>query len=54
VVKFDGFFKLYQEGRDDETEDEESRRLPEMSQGERLARRAIDATQHFTEPPPRY
>src|ERR1700704_2772724 len=54
VVKFDGFLKLYQEGRDDETEDEDSRRLPEMSQGEALEKRAIDASQHFTEPPPRF
>src|SRR5207302_1465873 len=34
--------------------DEESRRLPPMSAGEALAKRAIAATQHFTEPPPRY
>src|SRR6202035_5989737 len=34
--------------------DEESRRLPEMSAGESLTKRAIAATQHFTEPPPRY
>ncbi|HXN44544.1 MAG TPA: type I DNA topoisomerase, partial [Xanthobacteraceae bacterium] len=54
VVKFDGFLKLYQEGRDDEAEDEESRRLPAMSAGENLAKRAIAAAQHFTEPPPRY
>jgi DNA topoisomerase-1 len=54
VVKFDGFLKLYQEGRDDETEDEESRRLPEMNQGEALEKRAIDSSQHFTEPPPRF
>jgi DNA topoisomerase-1 len=54
VVKFDGFLRVYQEGRDDEPEDDESRRLPEMSQGESLAKRAIDAAQHFTEPPPRY
>src|SRR5919205_3436795 len=54
VVKFDGFLRLYQEGRDDEPEDEESRRLPAMSAGEALAKRAIAATQHFTEPPPRY
>jgi DNA topoisomerase-1 len=54
VVKFDGFLRVYQEGRDDEPEDDESRRLPEMSQGERLAKRQIDASQHFTEPPPRY
>ena len=54
VVKFDGFLAVYQEGRDDEPEDDESRRLPEMSQGEALEKRAIDASQHFTEPPPRY
>jgi DNA topoisomerase I len=54
VVKFDGFLTLYQEGRDDETDDEESRRLPEMSAGERLTKQKIDANQHFTEPPPRY
>jgi DNA topoisomerase-1 len=54
VVKFDGFLTLYQEGRDEDPEDEESRRLPEMSEGERLTKRAIAADQHFTEPPPRY
>jgi DNA topoisomerase-1 len=54
VVKFDGFLRLYQEGRDDEADDEESRRLPAMSAGENLAKRAIAAAQHFTEPPPRY
>jgi DNA topoisomerase I len=54
VIKFDGFLTLYQEGEDDTTDDEESRRLPPMSAGESLAKRKIDASQHFTEPPPRY
>src|SRR5499426_636830 len=54
VVKFDGFLALYQEARDEDQEDEESRRLPEMREGEALTRREITATQHFTEPPPRY
>jgi DNA topoisomerase I len=54
VVKFDGFLTLYQEGEDDIVADEEGRRLPEMSAGESLSRRKIDASQHFTEPPPRY
>ena len=54
VVKFDGFLTLYQEGRDEDPDDEESRRLPQMSAGERLAKRSIAADQHFTEPPPRY
>ena len=54
VLKFDGFLTLYQEGEDDIADDEESRRLPEMSAGEHLSKRKIDASQHFTEPPPRY
>jgi DNA topoisomerase-1 len=53
VVRFPGFLALYQEGRDDE-EDEESSRLPAMREGEKLAKDRIDASQHFTEPPPRY
>ncbi|MEA2832724.1 MAG: topoisomerase, partial [Methylobacteriaceae bacterium] len=53
VVRFDGFLTLYQEGRDDE-EDDESGRLPPMSQGDALKREKIEATQHFTEPPPRF
>jgi len=54
VVKFDGFLTLYQEGQDEDPDDEEARRLPPMSAGEKLAKRSIAATQHFTEPPPRY
>jgi DNA topoisomerase-1 len=53
VVKFDGFLTLYQEGRDDE-EDEADRRLPELRVGEALDLDRVNATQHFTEPPPRY
>ena len=54
VIKFDGFLTLYQEGHDEADEDEESRRLPAMSQGEPLDKQAINSSQHFTEPPPRY
>jgi DNA topoisomerase I len=53
VIKFDGFLALYQEGRDDE-EDEDSRRLPSMSEGENCKRDSLSVTQHFTEPPPRF
>ena len=53
VIRFDGFLTLYQEGRDDE-DDEEGGRLPTMASGERVEREKIEATQHFTEPPPRY
>ncbi|GAA3852048.1 type I DNA topoisomerase [[Pseudomonas] carboxydohydrogena] len=54
VVKFDGFLAVYQEGRDDDPEDEDSRRLPAMSEGEALKRESLAVTQHFTEPPPRF
>jgi len=53
VIKFDGFLALYQESRDDE-EDEDSRRLPAMSEGEAVKRQSLAVTQHFTEPPPRF
>jgi DNA topoisomerase I len=54
VVKFDGFLTLYHEDTDEPSEDDESRRLPAMSEGEPLAKQAINSSQHFTEPPPRY
>ncbi len=54
VVKFEGFLALYNEDQDDKSEDEDATRLPEMATGETLTRREISATQHFTEPPPRY
>src|SRR6476620_8592599 len=54
VVKFDGFLALYQEGRDDDGDDEDARRLPAMSQGEALKRQDLAVTQHFTEPSPRF
>jgi DNA topoisomerase-1 len=53
VVRFDGFFSVYQEGRDDE-EDEESRRLPAMATGDALKRLSVETSQHFTEPPARF
>ena len=66
VVQFDGFLKLYEEGRDDrfrfiekgkddpEGEDDASRRLPALGPGDRLQDKEIAAEQHFTQPPPRY
>jgi DNA topoisomerase-1 len=54
VVKFDGFLAVYQEGRDDDPEDEDSKRLPVINQGENLKRESLSVTQHFTEPPPRF
>jgi len=52
VVQFDGFLKVYDEGRDDEDEDEG--RLPQLASGETLDKRAVTPNQHFTQAPPRY
>ena len=55
VLLFDGYLRVYQEGRDDPAEDEEAeRRLPQVKEGEALAREAIKPEQHFTQPLPRY
>ncbi|HEX8747678.1 MAG TPA: type I DNA topoisomerase [Pyrinomonadaceae bacterium] len=56
VQKFDGFLKVYQEGRDEKPEDDEEaeRTLPLVEKGERLRLNAVKPEQHFTEPPPRY
>ena len=53
VVMFDGFLKLYEEGRDD-AEDEDAARLPKLDRGQELRDTGVEATQHFTEPPPRF
>jgi DNA topoisomerase I len=56
VPKFDGFLKVYQEGKDqaDEEDEELKHRLPAVTEGEVLRFKAISPEQHFTEPPPRY
>jgi DNA topoisomerase-1 len=56
VQKFDGFLKLYQEGRDEKADedDEAERSLPLVEKGETLTQNSITPEQHFTEPPPRY
>ncbi|MBV7378741.1 type I DNA topoisomerase [Maritimibacter dapengensis] len=70
VVLFDGFLKVYEEGRDDDViEDDDDKRLPQMTQGDEFPkndvssasgkeakrpRRVVTPEQHFTQPPPRY
>jgi DNA topoisomerase-1 len=51
---FDGFSRVYTEGRDDAAEDEEQGRLPELAEGAVTTVAEVTPTQHFTEPPPRY
>ncbi|MBB89440.1 MAG: DNA topoisomerase I [Magnetovibrio sp.] len=59
VIAFDGFLKVYQEGKDEDAsadsyDDDKLRILPDVKKGQHLARQEVDADQHFTQPPPRY
>jgi len=59
VLRFDGFLKLYREGRDEPADgapgdDEEGRILPPVAVGEAVRRKTVKAAQHFTQPPPRF
>ena len=54
VVLFDGFIRVYEEGRDDAVVDDDDKRLPQLSQGEPTNKKSVTPEQHFTQPPPRY
>ncbi len=54
VIKFDGFLKVYLEGKDEEDLEEQDGMLPALSKGEKLVANYITATQRFTRPPYRY
>ncbi|UCE69324.1 MAG: type I DNA topoisomerase [Flavobacteriaceae bacterium] len=54
VIKFDGFLKVYMEGKDEEDLEEQDGMLPALSTGEKLEVNHITATQRFTRPPYRY
>ena len=55
VVTFDGFLTLYNETKDeDDSEDEENRRLPPLNEGDNTKLMDVRQNQHFTQPPPRY
>ena len=51
-VKFDGFTVLYEEGKDEDSEDGGA--LPEMKEGDILKLKELTPNQHFTQPPARY
>lgn len=54
VVLFDGFLRVYEEGRDEVVEEDDDKRLPQIMQGEAMDKRTVSPEQHFTQPPPRY
>ncbi|MEL7254767.1 MAG: type I DNA topoisomerase [Pseudomonadota bacterium] len=53
VVLFDGFMRVYEEGRDDVVDDDD-KRLPQIMEGEKADKKSVTPEQHFTQPPPRY
>jgi len=54
TVRFDGFYKVYREGKDDPENGDGDRVLPKLDQGQALARTGVTPEQHFTQPPPRF
>ena len=54
VLKFPGFRTLYLEGRDEGDAEENHKSLPELAPGDDLNCRQLEASQHFTQPPPRF
>ena len=56
VLKFDGFLKVYAEGKDEKDEEDEEleHKLPVLTEGEILRLNKLLPEQHFTQPPPRF
>jgi DNA topoisomerase I len=65
IITFDGFLKLYEEGRDerqrgiekgkeDKDGEDDDGRLPPLQAGDRVGDKGVDTNQHFTQPPPRF
>jgi len=58
TVVFDGFYRLYREGKDDLKEDQDDKDgekiLPPLNEGQALDRAGVTPNQHFTQPPPRF
>ncbi len=54
TLVFDGFLKLYREGRDDEPDEDAESRLPVLTAEQALRMLEVQPEQHFTQPPPRF
>ena len=54
VTIFDGFLKVYEEGRDDTEKREDGKSLPKLFENDQLEKLEVTKEQHFTQAPPRY
>lgn len=54
TMKFPGFLALYEEKKDDDDKEDESKSLPHLEEGQELFKKEITSDQAFTKPPPRF
>jgi DNA topoisomerase I len=54
VLTFRGFLAAYEPGRDEPSEDDEERRLPQLTVGQDVTLLTLEPEGHSTTPPPRY
>ena len=54
VITFRGFLAAYEPGRDERSDDEEERQLPQLTEGQEVSLRTLEPDGHSTTPPPRY
>ena len=54
VITFRGFLAAYEPGRDDPTDDDDERKLPQLEVGQEVTAVSLEPDGHTTTPPPRY
>jgi len=56
VIKFEGFSKVYIEGKEEDelSNEDDEKKLPELSKDQDLSLKDLKMEQHFTQPPPRF
>ena len=54
VITFRGFLAAYEPGRDERSDDDEERQLPQLTEGQEVSLRTLEPDGHSTTPPPRY
>ena len=54
TLVFDGFIRIYKEGRDDQVDEDAETTLPDLTAEQLLRMLEVLPEQHFTQPPPRF
>ena len=54
VITFRGFLAAYEPGRDEPSDDDEERKLPQLTVGQEVTLLTLEPDGHATTPPPRY